>query len=65
MRYSEMGKRLSDLRNNYAHGNLDKDIDEKSLLDLIYMERIVYAMQLKFYGVEIFNIQNAIIELFQ
>ena len=62
--YSEMGKRLSDQRNNYAHGNLNIDFIDKSLLDLIYTERIVYAMQLKRYGVETKNIQNAINELF-
>ena len=63
--YSEMGKRLSDQRNNFAHGNLDIDFIDKSLLDLIYTERIIYAMQLKFYGIETKNIQNAINELFR
>lgn len=62
--YSEMGKRLADQRNNYAHGNLDIDFIDKSLIDVVYTERIVYAMQLKFYGVEAKNIQNAINELF-
>ena len=63
--YSEMGKRLSDQRNNFAHGNLDIDFIDKSLLDLIYTERIIYAMQLKYYGIETKNIQNAINELFR
>lgn len=63
--YSEMGKRLADQRNNYAHGNLDIDFIDKSLIDLIYTERIVYAMQLKLYGVETKNIQNAINDLFR
>ncbi len=62
--YSEMGKRLADQRNNFAHGNLDIDFIDLSLLDLMYTERIVYAMQLKYYGIEIKNIQNAINELF-
>lgn len=62
--YSEMGKRLADQRNNYAHGNLNIDFIDKSLLDLIYTERIVYAMQLKLYGIETENIQNAINDLF-
>ena len=44
--YSEMGKRLADQRNNYAHGNLDIDFIDKSLIDLIYTERIVYAIVL-------------------
>ena len=63
--YSEMGKRLADQRNNYAHGNLDIDFIDLSLLDLMYTERIVYAMQLKYYGVDMMNIQYAINELFR
>lgn len=47
LKYSELGERLSGQRNNYAHGNLDKDFDALSLLDLIYLERIIYAMQVK------------------
>lgn len=64
LKYSEMGSRLSNQRNNYAHGNLDKDFDSLSLLDLIYLERIVYAMQLKEYGVQKISIQHAINDLF-
>lgn len=63
--YSEMGKRLADQQNNYAHGNLDIDFIDKSLIDLVYTERIVYAMQLKHYGVETKNILNAINDLFR
>ena len=63
--YSEMGKRLADQRNHYAHGDLDIDFIDLSLLDVIYMERIVYAMQLKFHGVENDNIQKAINSLFR
>lgn len=63
--YSEMGKRLADQRNNYAHGNLDIDFIDKSLLDLVYTERIVYAMQLKLYNIDSKNIQKAINDLFR
>lgn len=63
--YSEMGKRLGDQRNHFAHGDLDKDFIALSLLDLIFLERIVYAMQLKYYNVETLKIQNAINDLFQ
>lgn len=63
--YSEMGKRLSDQRNHYAHGDLDIDFIDKSLLDLVFAERMVYAMQLKHYGIEEKNIQKAINELFK
>ena len=62
--YSEMGKRLSDQRNHFAHGDLDKDFIDLSLLDLIFLEYIVYGMQLKYYGIDILKIQNAINDLF-
>ena len=64
LKYSEMGERLAAQRNNFAHGNLDKDFDELALLDLIYLELILYAMQLKFYGVEDVKIKKAINDLF-
>lgn len=64
LKYSEMGLRLSKQRNNFAHGNLDKDFIGLSLLDLIYLEYIVYAMQLKEYGVDNKSIQMAINDLF-
>ena len=64
LKYSEMGLRLSQQRNNFAHGNLDKDFIGLSLLDLIYLEYIVYAMQLKEYGVKTTFIQQAINDLF-
>lgn len=62
--YSNMGMRLANQRNNFAHGNLDKEFIDESLLDLIFMEYIVYALQLKYYGIDIPNIQNAINDLF-
>lgn len=64
LKYSEMGLRLSLQRNNYAHGNLDKEFIGLALLDLVYLEYIVYAMQLKEYGVESISIQRAINDLF-
>lgn len=63
--YSEMGRRLSKQRNNFAHGNLDKEFIGLSLLDLVFLEFILYAMQLKYYGVEDKNIQRAINDLFR
>lgn len=62
--YSEMGKRIADQRNHYAHGDLDIDFIDLSLLDVVFLERIIYAMQLKFYGVENKSIQQAVNELF-
>lgn len=64
LKYSEMGRRLSSQRNNYAHGNLDEEFVDLSLLDLIYMEYVLYAMQLNYYGVDANNIRRAIKDLF-
>lgn len=64
LKYSEMGKRLSSQRNNYAHGNLDKEFIGLSLLDLMYMEYVLYAMQLRYYGVDTTNIRHSINDLF-
>lgn len=62
--YTEMGQRLANQRNHFAHGDLDKDFIGLSLLDLIYLEYVVYAMQLKYYGVQDIEIQRSINELF-
>ena len=64
LKYSDMGKRLSSQRNNYAHGNLDKDFIGLSLLDLMYMEYVLYAMQLHYYGIDATNIRHSINDLF-
>ena len=64
LKYSDMGERLGKQRNNYAHGNLDQEFVGLSLLDLIYLEMVVYAMQLKFYGLTNTSIQRAINDLF-
>lgn len=63
-RYSEIGERLAMQRNNFAHGNLDKNFIELSLLDLVFLKRIIYVMQLDSCGVERKQIVKAITELF-
>lgn len=64
LKYSEMGKRLSSQRNHYAHGDLDQEFIGLSLLDLMYMEYALYAIQLNYYGVDEKNIRRAINDLF-
>lgn len=64
LNYNEMGERLADQRNHFAHGDLDREFIGSSLLDLIFLEYIIYAMQLKYYGVSDENIRNAINSLF-
>ena len=65
LNYSDMGQRLSKQRNNFAHGNLDKDFIGLSLLDLMFLEIVVFAMQLKHYEIDDIEIQKSINELFQ
>ena len=62
--YKEMGERIAKQRNNFAHGNLENDFIGSSLLDVIYMEYLVYAIQLKKYGVSDLNIRKSINDLF-
>ena len=65
LNYKKMGKRLSDQRNHFAHGDIDKEFIGLSLLDLIYLEYVIYIMQLKFYGLDDDKIKNAINDLFR
>lgn len=64
LKYSKVGERVSTQRNNYAHGNIDKEFVGLSLLDLIFLERVIYAMQLKRFGLSDINIKHSINELF-
>lgn len=64
LKYAEMGERIAAQRNDFAHGNLDKDFNGLAFLDLVYLKWIIYAMQLKCHGVSDINIQSAINDLF-
>ena len=64
LHYNEMGERIANQRNHFAHGDLDQEFIGASLLDLIYMEYVIYALQLKGYGISDENIRKAINELF-
>ena len=64
LNYNEMGDRISKQRNNFAHGNLDMDIIDLSLLDLMFLERVIYAMQLNYWGIPSHNIRHIINDLF-
>ncbi|WP_462426375.1 HEPN domain-containing protein [Anaerotignum lactatifermentans] len=65
LNYIDIGKRLADQRNHFAHGDLDKEFIGLSLLDLIFLQRIIYVMQLEIYGVDNQQIQKAINDLFR
>lgn len=65
LKYSEMGERLGKQRNAFAHGDLDKEFIGMSLLDLMFLEMILYAMQLRYYGIDEMPIKQAINDLFR
>lgn len=65
LKCSEMGKRLEKQRNNFAHGNLDQKFDGDTLNDIIYLEYLIYAMQLKRVGLSDDSIRKAINDLFK
>ena len=65
LNYTEMGQRLADQRNHYAHGDLDKDFIGESLSDVVFMRYVVYAIQLSRFGIDEKSIQHAINELFR
>lgn len=62
--YATIGKRLSEQRNNFAHGNLNKEFDGVSCLDLIFLEYLILAIQLHQIGVSDEGIRKSINQLF-
>ena len=55
---------LQKLKNDFAHGNSDIDIDSDGFVGIIYLERLIYIMQLKRFGLDDENIKRAINKLF-
>lgn len=64
LKYKEMSERLATQRNNYAHGNLDKEFDETTILDLMLLQKIILLMQLKRVGVSDLRAQKAVCHLY-
>lgn len=61
--YSNISQRLQTQRNNYAHGNIDKEMDDNIVLDTIFIEWLNYCMVFKVLGysnIQTFNIINHI-----
>ena len=48
--YSNMGDRLQKQRNNYAHGNIDKELNPDVIIDIIVLEWVNYSMVFKNIG---------------
>lgn len=59
-----IGDRLTKERNNFAHGNLEKDFNEDAILDIVLLNRIVFIMQLKKYNIDDLLVKKAINDLF-
>ena len=55
---------LQRLRNDFAHGNMDINIDSDGFIGIVYLERLVYIMQLKRFGLDDKNIKMIINKLF-
>ena len=64
LNYIKMGERVAQQRNNFAHGNLDKEFIGLALLDIVFLQMIVYAMQLQRIGLDDLQIRGAINTLY-
>lgn len=64
-KYKDIAKRLQIQRNNYAHGNIDKDIDGLVILDLFILEWAIYALILNEVKLSDEDIKRAINKLFK
>lgn len=62
--YSKMGLRLGNQRNHFAHGDIDEEFINESLIDVVFLETVLYAMQLRCYDIEKIDVQKAIKDLF-
>lgn len=50
--YIKIGSRIQNQRNNFAHGNLDKEFEEIATLDVMFLEKAIYLLQLSSYGID-------------
>ena len=50
--YTKIGSRIQNQRNNFAHGNLDKEFEDTAALDVIFLEKVIYLLQLSSYGLD-------------
>lgn len=62
--YGDMAERIAKQRNNYAHGNIDKELNSLVILDLLALEWLNYTMVLNDLGIPGDNIKHVINDLF-
>ncbi|WP_144559937.1 HEPN domain-containing protein [Shouchella miscanthi] len=60
----DISSRLAEERNNFAHGNLDKEFKGDSVYDLLLLEWLYYVIVLKEIGLSDKKIQKSINKLF-
>lgn len=53
-------KELSDLRNDYAHGHMQIDLENDGILGAVFLSRFIYVMQLYRLGLDEIHIKNSI-----
>lgn len=61
---TKIAQRLEKQRNNYAHGQIDRELNELVVLDLIVLEWLLYTIRLKQLGFDLQSIKHIINELF-
>ena len=61
---TKMSERINTQRNILVHGNLDKDFDNRSFVDILLLERIILIMQFKNMGISDSNIMESVSQLF-
>lgn len=63
--YEKIGERLSKQRNNFAHGNITQEFIPGSLADIVFLKKIIYIIQLKYYGLSDEKIKIIVNQLFK
>lgn len=61
---TDIATRLQSQRNNYAHGNIDKEVDSDVIIDLLTVEWLLYSIKLSSFGMEKKEVQRIINQLF-
>lgn len=64
IKHQDIANRIQTQRNNYAHGNIDKEIDLLVVLDLSVLEWCIYVLVLKEIGLEDDIVKKCINKLF-
>lgn len=62
---SDIVLRLQTQRNNYAHGNIDKEVDGLVIIDVLTVEWLLYVMKLSSFGLSKLETQKIINRLFE